>query len=289
MSIVVIPPDWRSWIDTNRARNCTESSMLEAMCNAGIDAQLASTWLTMSARAAAAATTVAESAHRPTGTYRYEPSRLPPHNEVQLTDAKVRISMRIKEPDIALVENFLTPVECDELIALAQVKLQPSTIVDPDSGAFKPIAERSSHGAMFQRGETPLIQRVEERIAELIGWPIEKGEGLQVLHYKPGGEYRPHFDYFKPELPGSAVQMRGSGQRVATFIMYLNEVPDGGATIFPNIGLDVAPRRGTGVWFSYCNAEGQLDPATLHGGAPVVKGEKWIATKWLRQRAYGEI
>ena len=76
------------------------------------------------------------------------------------------------------------------------------------------------------------------------------------------------------------------GQRVATLIMYLNDVQGGGSTVFPEIGLDVLPRRGNAVFFAYSDDQGRLDPRTLHGGSPVAAGEKWIATKWLRQRTY---
>lgn len=65
--------------------------------------------------------------------------------------------------------------------------------------------------------------------------------------------------------------------------MSLNDVADGGETVFPEIGLSVVPRRGHAVYFSYCNSRNQVDPRTLHGGAPVRCGEKRIATKWLRQ------
>ncbi len=69
--------------------------------------------------------------------------------------------------------------------------------------------------------------------------------------------------------------------------MYLNDVADGGSTVFPELKLTVGPKKGAGVYFEYCNARGQVDPLTLHGGLPVLDGEKWIATKWVRQRRYG--
>jgi prolyl 4-hydroxylase len=70
-------------------------------------------------------------------------------------------------------------------------------------------------------------------------------------------------------------------------ILYLNDVDQGGETIFPSIHLSVVPKKGAAIYFEYCNAAGHVDPSTLHGGAPVLAGEKWIATKWMRQRKYG--
>jgi len=106
-----------------------------------------------------------------------------------------------------------------------------------------------------------------------------------VLRYKPGGEYRPHFDYFPPNQTGSKVHLRRGGQRVATLIVYLNDVEAGGETIFPDIGMSVVARRGSAVYFRFMNGSRQLDPLTLHGGSPVLGGEKWIMTKWLREHA----
>ncbi len=88
----------------------------------------------------------------------------------------------------------------------------------------------------FERGEAPLIQRIEQRIAALLHWPVEKGEGLQILRYRPGAQYRPHFDYFDPAQPGTAAVLKRGGQRVGTLIMYLHVPQGGGGTVFPDVG-----------------------------------------------------
>ena len=136
----------------------------------------------------------------------------------------------------------------------------------------------------FQRAESELTARIEQRIAKLLNWPAENGEGLQVLHYRPGSEYEPHYDYFDPADPGTPAVLSHGGQRVASLIMYLNTPERGGATTFPDAQLEVMPQRGNAVFFSYARP----DPTTrtLHAGAPVLAGEKWIATKWLRERVF---
>ena len=110
---------------------------------------------------------------------------------------------------------------------------------------------------------------------------MENGEGLQILRYRPGAEYKPHYDYFDPAQPGSVPILKRGGQRVASLVTYLNTPTAGGATTFPDVALEVAPIRGNAVFFSYDRPH----PVTrsLHGGAPVLEGEKWVATKWLRQ------
>ena len=133
----------------------------------------------------------------------------------------------------------------------------------------------------FGRGETPLCRRIEARIAALVNWPVANGEGLQVLHYVPGAEYKPHHDYFDPAQPGMASVLKRGGQRVGTVVMYLNTPQQGGGTSFPEVALEVAPIKGNAVFFSYDRPH--PISRTLHAGAPVIAGEKWVATKWLRE------
>ena len=218
--------------------------------------------------------------------YNYEPSRISPKNHIQLSDRLVHVRLRLSRPEIVLVDDFMADSECDELIGMAQHKLSPSTVVDLQSGGKILHEGRTSEGTHFQRNENPLIQRLELRISELLHFPIENGEGIQLLRYKIGGEYRPHFDFFPEQDPGSAVYLSQGGQRVSTLILYLNEVENGGETIFPDIHLNVIPRKGSALYFSYLNSFNQIDHLTLHGGAPVKSGEKWIATKWMRQNEY---
>lgn len=131
----------------------------------------------------------------------------------------------------------------------------------------------------FQIGENELVDRIERRIAELTGFPIENGEGLQVLNYEIGEEYKPHFDFFPPNM----VDAKKGGQRVGTFLIYLNDVPEGGETVFPKVGLSIVPRKGTAIYFHYANGNGQLDRLSVHSSVPVTAGDKWVATKWIRE------
>jgi prolyl 4-hydroxylase len=196
----------------------------------------------------------------------------------------VRILTTMKLPRVVVFGGLLSDDECEALMALARPRLLRSETVDNSTGGNEVNAARTSEGMFFERGETPLIKRIEQRIAELVNWPMAHGEGLQILRYRPGAEYRPHHDYFDPKHPGSARILARGGQRVATLVMYLNTPSAGGATTFPDVGLEVAPVRGNAVFFSYDRAHPLT--RTLHGGAPVTAGEKWVATKWLRQGVF---
>ena len=207
-------------------------------------------------------------------------------SEIDAGDRTVHILMALNAPRILLFGDLLSAEECETLIEMSRGKLERSNVVDRQTGRYERHPDRTSEGTYFRRAENDLITRIEKRIAELTGCPLERGEPIQVLHYNPGTEYKPHFDYFDPADPGNRQVLAMGGQRVATLIMYLNDVQGGGSTVFPDIGLDVLPRRGNAVFFAYADDEGRLDARTLHGGSPVAQGEKWIATKWLRQQAY---
>jgi prolyl 4-hydroxylase len=196
----------------------------------------------------------------------------------------VRVLVSMRCPRVVLFGGFLSDDECAGLIALAAPRLARSETVDSATGASEVNAARTSDGMFFDRGEQPLVAAIERRIAELLRWPLEHGEGIQVLRYRPGAQYRPHFDYFDPALPGTPRVLQRGGQRVGTLVMYLNTPEGGGATTFPDVGLDVAPVRGNAVFFSY--ARPNPSTLTLHGSAPVTAGEKWVATKWLRQGVF---
>ena len=200
--------------------------------------------------------------------------------QVDAGDQWVQVLQRRTAPELMVFANVLSPAECDALMEAARPSLKRSRTVDTQTGAEAVNAARTSEGMFFKRGQTELVQRIEARIARLLNWPMQNGEGLQVLRYGAGAEYKPHYDYFDPAEPGTPALLARGGQRVGTLIIYLQTPEKGGQTVFPDIGLSVAPERGSAVFFSY--AQAHPSSLTLHGGEPVVKGEKWIATKWLR-------
>ena len=196
----------------------------------------------------------------------------------------VKVLTAMKHPRVLVFGGLLTDAECDMLMAQAAPRLLRSETVDNHTGDSEVNAARTSDGMFFERGETPLIKTLEDRIAELLRWPLENGEGLQILRYRPGAEYKPHHDYFDPIHTGTPRILERGGQRVGTLVMYLNTPDGGGATTFPDVGLEVAPVRGNAVFFSYDRPH--VSTKTLHGGAPVTAGEKWVATKWLREGVF---
>jgi prolyl 4-hydroxylase len=202
-------------------------------------------------------------------------------SEVWAHDKHVKVLVQLHHPKVVVFADLLSAQECEALMAHALPRLSRSQTVVNATGASEVNEARTSQGMFFSRGENELCQRIEARISALLHWPVENGEGIQVLRYAPGAEYKPHYDYFDPSQPGTPTILQRGGQRVGTLVMYLNTPQAGGATVFPDVGLDVQAIAGHAVFFAY----GLPHPSTktLHGGAPVLSGDKWVATKWMRE------
>ncbi|WOL11930.1 putative prolyl 4-hydroxylase 3 [Canna indica] len=209
--------------------------------------------------------------------------------------------------------------ECEHLIEKAKPRMKKSAVLDPRTGeriesksvyfsrtlerkfkflninASYPFRIRTSSGAFLRRGEDEIIMAIEKRIAQYTFIPTEHGEGFQVLHYEVGQMYIPHHDYFFDEYI-----IENKGQRVATLLMYFSDVEEGGETFFPHaevnntslpwhnelsqcakMGLGVKPKMGDALLFYNMKPDATMDPQSLHGGCPVVRGNKWSAAKWL--------
>lgn len=199
-------------------------------------------------------------------------------------DRKVSVLVTLPDPQIVMFADFLSKNECDRLVETARPRMQRSLTADLQTGEHRVDTVRTSRGMFFRRDENPLVRTIEARIAQLLSWPVENGEHLQVLHYRPGDRYEPHYDYFDPAGEGSASLLARGGQRIATLLIYLREPERGGETTFPDLGLRFAAKRGCALFFSYDRPHPSTK--TLHGGAPVIAGEKWVATKWLREGVF---
>ena len=285
MAFQIVTPELRRWIVEQAQAGFVAESVLQSMLKSG--------WEEDTAIAAMEATMLehmnsqqlapqADQASLKTPLPEPMPDGLV--NVVPVDGCEVKVITSMREPRILVFSNLLSDAECEELIESARTRLSRSMTVAVDDGSEKLHEDRTSNGMFFERGETALIKRLETRFARLLNWPEENGEGLQVLQYLPGAEYKPHHDYFEPAEAGTPALLKRGGQRVGTLIIYLNEPVRGGSTVFPAVNLEVVPRRGHAVFFSY----GRPDPSTrsLHGGTPVLEGEKWIATKWLREHEF---
>jgi prolyl 4-hydroxylase len=290
MSITVnFPTEVRDWITHNLTRGVAPQAIVRELVDRKNAVELASAMVDAVSSAFLYGTDLPGETLEIGGaplTYEVEALRVPDGPSIRLGERKARVISRMQRPAAILLDGFLSTNECEQLISLARPRLDHSTVVDPVTGRNVVAGHRSSQGMFFRLGETPLIARLEARIAELTGLPAENGEGLQLLHYEAGAESTPHVDYLIAGNPANRESIARSGQRVGTLLMYLNDVESGGETVFPQIGWSVVPQRGQALYFEYGNRHGLSDPSSLHASTPLRTGEKWVATKWIRTRRF---
>lgn len=206
-----------------------------------------------------------------------EVSILPIQSVYSIDNRTITAEVLHEEPLIVKFLNVLSDEECQNLIDCASSRLERSKLAKKEISSI-----RTSSGMFFEENENSLISEIEKRISSLMHLPIEHAEGLQVLHYEPGQEFKPHFDFFGPNHPSS------SNNRISTLVVYLNDVEEGGVTTFPNLGIVNVPKKGTAVYFEYFYNNQKLNELTLHSGEPVIQGEKWVATQWMRKKQIRE-
>jgi prolyl 4-hydroxylase len=286
---VRLSSELRGWITHNLQRGCQPADLINSMVSQSFEPQIARGLIKAFVSARAAGTVLAEDSipiELDAQEFQYETPRLARGNVLEAGDRQVPVLLRLEQPVVAVLGGVLSHEECEELIELARPRLARSTVVDPLTGVNATADYRNSEGMFFHLEENPLIRRLDRRISQLMNAPLYNGEGLQVLRYGPGGHSAPHFDFLLPSNTANEESLGRSGQRMSTLIVYLNDVPNGGETVFPAIGLSVSPRRGNAVYFEYANSRQQLDGKSLHAGAPVLEGEKWALTKWMRTRRF---
>jgi prolyl 4-hydroxylase len=180
-------------------------------------------------------------------------------------------------PQLTMFRGLFTPDECRYLVEAAAPMLEPSVVVDPASGTQRPDPVRVAESMGFTLPlENPAVHALNQRIAAASGTQAVQGEPLQVLRYRPGGEYKPHFD----AIPGFA------NQRILTMIVWLNEDYEGGETMFMKTGARLRGRTGDALLFRNALPDETRDPDAAHAGLKVTRGEKLIASRWIRARPF---
>lgn len=189
------------------------------------------------------------------------------------------------EPLLHVFDGLIGPEECAHIIAVARPQMRRSQVSGAAGGKFSP--GRTSALTWVKHAADAVVAAVAGRIAARVGLPLTHAESLQVIHYEPGQEYRPHFDaYDLATEKGQRYCARG-GQRLVTALAYLNDVEAGGATGFPRLSIDVTPRRGRVLVFHNCHPGTTVcDPRTYHQGKPPGRGDKWAFNLWFHERPY---
>lgn len=189
------------------------------------------------------------------------------------------------DPLVRLLPDFASPAICRWMIEKARGRLSRALVYD--SSVRKTIAHhtRTNTAAVFNLLDTDIVcVLLQTRMSACIGVPFRHLEATTVLHYAEGEEISEHFDFVDPEIPGYEQEIAQQGQRMVTFLVYLNDDYTGGETEFPRLGISHRGRRGEGLFFINALNDGRPDMRTLHAGRPPVRGEKWIVSQFVRNR-----
>eukprot|EP00062_Callorhinchus_milii_P006938 gi/632948004/ref/XP_007889356.1/ PREDICTED: prolyl 4-hydroxylase subunit alpha-3 isoform X2 [Callorhinchus milii] len=177
--------------------------------------------------------------------------------------------------------HLLTRKTYESLCQTLGSQLQRSVVASGENQAA--VDYRISKSAWLKETVDPLIEKLDQRITHLTGLNVHQpyAEYLQVVNYGIGGHYEPHFDH--ATSPNSPLYRMKSGNRVATFMIYLSAVEAGGSTafIYANFSVPVVKNAALFWWNLHRNGQGNKD--TLHAGCPVLVGDKWVANKWIRE------
>lgn len=190
------------------------------------------------------------------------------------------------DPLVRSIPAFVSPQFCAALIAFASGRLQRARVYDPVRRGDVVDAHRDNTQATFDVHSIEFMQvLLQARIAAACGSDIRQLEALAVLHYDPGEQIADHYDFVDPDhTPDYAAEVQRNGQRIITFLVYLNDDYEGGETQFPRLGLRHRGRCGDALLFSNTRADLSADKRTLHAGRPTTRGEKWIVSQFIRNR-----
>lgn len=191
------------------------------------------------------------------------------------------------EPLVYVFEDFLTDIEVDQLLTAAKPKLQQALVSAAQAGVKS--AGRSGRNCWIPHNYNAVVKDLVLRVAEIVGIPLQNAESMQVIYYARSEQYAPHFDAWDAGTERGQRCMAKGGQRLVTCLLYLNDVEAGGGTCFPKLDMEVKAKRGRMVLFHNCHRGSNIrHPASLHGGLPVLAGEKWACNFWFRETSIRE-
>jgi len=186
-----------------------------------------------------------------------------------------------EQAELFAVGNFFTPEECGRLMAIIDAVAQPSRAYD----AAYTSGHRTSYSGDVDPHD-PFIKKLQRRIDDLLGIDPSYGETIQGQRYLPGQEFQAHTDWFPASTAYWEQEKARGGQRSFTAMAFLNPVDEGGSTDFPRLNISIEPRPGALLIWNNADPEGVPNPWTIHAGKPVVRGVKYIITKWYRTRRW---
>jgi prolyl 4-hydroxylase len=193
--------------------------------------------------------------------------------------------IRTNKAEIYSIDDFLNPEETKEVISIIKTRLRPSTIASGEGETDQ--GYRTSKTCDLGNLENKLLKDIDRRICNFLGIDHKFSEVIQGQFYEVGEEFKAHTDFFEKDQ----MQEYGGdrGQRTYTFMIYLNDVEEGGETEFLNLKRTFKPKTGSAIAWNNLTEDGLVNSNTMHQAHPVIKGNKAVITKWFREKKGNEI
>nr|XP_043870359.1 prolyl 4-hydroxylase subunit alpha-1-like isoform X1 [Solea senegalensis]XP_043870361.1 prolyl 4-hydroxylase subunit alpha-1-like isoform X1 [Solea senegalensis]XP_043870362.1 prolyl 4-hydroxylase subunit alpha-1-like isoform X1 [Solea senegalensis] len=186
-------------------------------------------------------------------------------------------------PLIVRYHDIVSDKDMETVKELAKPRLKRATVHEAQTGQLITAPYRVSKSAWLREHEHPVIDNINQRIEDITGLDMSTAEDLQVANYGVGGQYEPHYDFGRKDEP-DAFEDLDTGNRIATWLLYMSDVQAGGATVFTDVRASVKPIKGTAVFWYNLYASGEGDDRTRHAACPVLVGSKWVSNKWIHER-----
>ncbi|HET9231630.1 MAG TPA: 2OG-Fe(II) oxygenase [Vitreimonas sp.] len=198
--------------------------------------------------------------------------------------------MQFESPRIGVIPGFLPAPMCAWLIESAKPQLKPSLVTMGGSGASELADVRTNMGVFVNLINTDIVLLLAQaRLGAVLGVPAVQYENPNILRYEAGQEFKPHYDALEPDKAGYHEELSRYGQRVATFLIYLNDDFDGGETSFPLLSWSFKGRTGDALFFWNVSRDGAFERRLQHAGLPPTRGEKWLFSQWVRNKAISSV
>ena len=208
-------------------------------------------------------------------------------NEIKLSKHPEGLMLLAEDPFVGAMDNIISEEEANYIISKGAGQINPAAVVLDDSIGISQDRTNSNFWLYYELDDK--IKTIGDRIAKIVGLPLENAEPMQVVHYAVGEEYRHHFDAFDLGTEKGQREGKRGGQRILTALVYLNKVEDGGGTDFKELELTVEPKLGKMIVFHNTNENIETPhPNSLHAGLPILKGEKWAFNIWFHQQKINE-
>ncbi|KDR24152.1 prolyl 4-hydroxylase subunit alpha-1 [Zootermopsis nevadensis] len=197
--------------------------------------------------------------------------------------ARVKEEEAYLKPLILIYHDVIYDDEIETIKKLAMPRFKRATVQNSKTGELETANYRISKSAWLRDDYHPHVAAVNRRVEDITGLTVNTAEELQVVNYGIGGHYEPHFDFARKE-ESNAFKSLGTGNRIATFLFYMSDVSQGGATVFPQINVALRPEKGAAAFWYNLHRSGEGDMDTRHAACPVLTGSKWVSNKWLHER-----